>query len=158
MKKGLLLPALLFIVFCSANGAAQTQPAPDPVTKRGQEIIAMIAKWAEAIRDRDQKALGAILDDEVIVTTHEGKTRGKAQELEALKPNPNIRYSSVDNEDVTMKLFGDIAVVTGLRKMRIAGARTESRLNLRYTAVFAKRDGEWLIVALQTARVPQTAA
>ncbi len=152
MKRGLFSIVFLFL-FAGAGAFAQA-PA-ETGSKRGQEVIATIAKWAESVRDRDVKALDAIFDDEVIITLWDGKTRGKAEELDAFRPNPNIKYASVANEDVALKLFGDVSVVTGLTKMRIVTAGRESRLALRYTAVLVKKDGLWRIVALQTARAPQ---
>jgi ketosteroid isomerase-like protein len=144
--------AMLFSILFPAATNAQT--APEIGSKRGQEVIATIAKWAESVRDRDVKALDTIFDDEVIITLWDGKTRGKAEELNAFKPNPNIKYASVANEDVAIKLFGDVSVVTGLTKMRIVTSGREARVALRYTAVLVKKEGLWRIVALQTARAP----
>ena len=76
----------------------------------------------------------------------------------AMKPNPNVRLSSVSNDDVVIKVFGDVAVVTALTKIKMVAGGKESAFALRYTAVFVKRDGNWRIVALQTARAPQPAA
>lgn len=148
---------LTALVMLSAAAVRSQSPVDAAGMKRGQDVIATVAKWAEAVRDRDVKALDQIFDDDVIITTMDGRTRGKVEELDAFKPNPNIRYASVANEDVAMKLFGDIVVVTGLTKMRMVGTRNnESRLAMRYTAVFAKKDGLWKIVALQTVRAPQS--
>ena len=147
--------SVLLCVIVTAAAAAYAQAPADVGSKRGQEVIATIAKWAESVRDRDVKALDTIFDDDVIITLWDGKTRGKAEELEAFRPNPNIKFASVANEDVAIKLFGDVSVVTGLSRMRIVTAGREARVALRYTAVLVKKDGLWRIVALQTARAPQ---
>ncbi|MGD9563660.1 MAG: nuclear transport factor 2 family protein [Pyrinomonadaceae bacterium] len=152
MKRSFAVFALVFLAAVTAGG----QELPETGSKRGQEVVATIAKWADAVRDRDVKALDSIFDDEVIITTYDGKTRGKAEELGVMKPSPNFRMSSVANEDMAIKLFGDVAVVTALTKMKmIAAGGRESSLAMRYTAVFVKKDGNWRIVALQTARAPQ---
>jgi uncharacterized protein (TIGR02246 family) len=148
---------VLVLAALAALGAAQ-QPVTAEQKKSAAEVMAVVSKWAEAVRDRDGKALESIFDDEVIITTHDGKTRGKAEEMEAMKPNPNIRYSSVTNEDVGVKVFGDVAIVTALTKMKMIASGKESAFALRYTAAFVKKDGAWRIVALQTARAPQPAA
>lgn len=158
MKRSANLTLFYVLFIAAAVIAASAQAQPSGTTKRGEEVIATIAKWAEAVRDRDVRALESIFDDEVIITTFDGNTRGKAGELEAMKPNPNVRGVSVANEDVAIKLFGDVAVVTALTKMKIVAANgRESRIAMRYTAVLAKKDGAWRIVALQTARAPQAA-
>ena len=149
------LIALMIATF-SAVGAAQ-RPATAEEKKAAGEVMAVLSKWGEAVRVRDGKALAAIFDDEVIITTDDGKTRGKTDEMEAMKPDPNMRFSSVTNEDVGVKVFGDVAVVTALAKMKMVASGKESALALRYTAVFVNRNGNWRIVALQTARAPQSA-
>jgi uncharacterized protein (TIGR02246 family) len=145
-----------FALIAVAVGNAQT--LPETGSRRGQEVISTVAKWAEAVRDRDAKTLDLIFDDDVIITNHDGKTRGKAEEMAAMKPNPNFRTTSVANEDVAIKLFGDVAVVTALTRMKmLGGGGREQSLAMRYTAVFVKKDGIWKIVALQTTRAPQAA-
>ena len=153
--RNLLLATLICGLFAAVT--VGQQPVTAEQKKAAGEVMATISKWAEAVRDRDAKALDAIFDEEVIITTYDGNTRGKAEEMGAMKPNPNIRLSSVANEDVGIKVFGDVAVVTALTKIKMVAVGKESALALRYTAVFVKREGNWRIVALQTARAPQTA-
>jgi uncharacterized protein (TIGR02246 family) len=156
MRIRTLLPAALCLAFISGLAGGQTQPPSDAASRRSQEIVDVIARWTEAVRDRDVRVLEQVFDDDAIITTMDGKTRGKAGELEAYKPNPNVRTLSAASEDVAIKLFGDVVVVTGLTKMRVVNARnSQSRLAMRYTAVLVRKDGQWKIVVLQTARAPQ---
>ena len=141
----------------ATSGTAQ-QPVTAEQKKAAAEVMATISRWAVAVREGDAKALEAIFDDEAIITTYDGNTRGKAEEMGAMQPNPNVRLSSVSNDDVVIKVFGDVAVVTALTKIKMVAGGKESAFALRYTAVFVKRDGNWRIVALQTARAPQPAA
>lgn len=154
MKRFSFLIGTFFLAAVSSGA----QTLPETGSRRGQEVIATVAKWAEALRDRDVKALDLIFDDEAIITTFDGRKRGKAEELESVKPNPRARTASVANEDVVIKLFGDVAVVTALTRMKMSAGGRESALAMRYTAVFVKKDGNWRIVALQTARAPQVPA
>ncbi|MBK9155855.1 MAG: nuclear transport factor 2 family protein [Chloracidobacterium sp.] len=153
MKSVLLMMMLVF-----AGTAAAQHKVTEAEMKSGREIMETLNAWAAAVRDRDAKRLEAIFADDVIITTFDGKVRGKAEEMEAMKPNPNLRTSSVTNEDVGIKVFGDAGVVTALTRMKFVSNGTESSFALRYTAVFVKRDGRWQIVALQTARAPQSSS
>lgn len=152
------LPMFGLLAVAVLSASASAQAVSEAQKRTANEVIATVAKWGDAVRDRDLKTLDALFDDELIITTFDGRTRGKAEEMDAMKPNPNFRTTSVSNEDVALKLFGDVAVVTALTKMKMAavGGR-ESSVALRYTAVLFKKDGNWRIVALQTARAPQTA-
>ncbi|HTH37568.1 MAG TPA: nuclear transport factor 2 family protein [Pyrinomonadaceae bacterium] len=154
--RNLLLATLICGLFAAVT--VGQQPVTAEQKKAAGEVMATISKWAVAVRDRDAKALEEIFDDEVIITMYDGNTRGKAEEMAAIRPNPNMRLSSVANEDVGIKVFGDVAVVTALTKIKMVAGGKESVIALRYTAVFVKRDGNWRIVALQTARAPQPAS
>lgn len=150
MKRYLLFFPIVMIAWVSASGLTQ------PPGKPGDEIMATLAKWADAVRDRDMKMLDALFADDLIITTYDGKTRGKKEELEILKPNPDVKTVSVVNEDVGVKLYGNVAVVTALTKMQFVIAGKETPVALRYTAVLVKQDDRWQMVALQTARVSPT--
>ncbi len=117
------------------------------------EVLATVAVWADAVRDRDTKKLEHIFADDMVITAFDGSVRGKKEELEVLKPNPNLRTTSVTNEHVGLKIFGEVAVVTAQTTMEFVVAEKTSRMAMRYTAVFVKRDGRWQIVVLQTARL-----
>jgi len=145
----------IFLLLCFTISAFP-QKADQSDKKSGNEVLATIAKWADAVRDRDMKALDNIFAEDLIITTYDGQTRGKKEELEVLKPNADVKTVSVINEDVQIRLHGVAAVVTALTKMRFIIAGKETPVTMRYTAVFVKKDNKWQMVALQTARVSQT--
>jgi uncharacterized protein (TIGR02246 family) len=146
------------ILLFSLPAFAQTETEnPEIRTKSGKEVFAAVAKWADAVRSRDTKALELLFADDLIVTTFDGKTRGKKEELEVLKPNELVKTISVNNDEVKIRVYGRAAVVTALTKMHFVISEKNAYSNFRYTAVFVKQDGRWQIVALQTARAPDAA-
>lgn len=152
-----LLLQIVFAVtisFC-LFGSAEAQPVTPDQRKAASEVLATLTVWADAVRDRDAKALDNLFAGELIITTYDGKVRGKKEELDVLKPNPSVRTVSVVNEDVGIKIFGEAAVVTALTKMQFVINEKETPVAMRYTAVFVKRDGRWQMVALQTAMAPK---
>ncbi|HMQ02497.1 MAG TPA: nuclear transport factor 2 family protein [Pyrinomonadaceae bacterium] len=148
--------AILLVFLFSVAAVSAQQKVTEAEMKIGREIMETITTWADAVRDRDAKRLDAILAEDAVITTLDGKVRGKAEEMEAMKPDQNLRASAVTNEDVGVKVFGEVGVVTALTRMKFVSNGAESNIAMRYTAVFVKRDGRWQIVALQTARAPQT--
>lgn len=61
--------------------------------------------------------------------------------------NPDDKTVGLTRDDTALRQFGDAAVETGRYVVRSASPRrTETR---RYTAVWALREGKWLIVHLQ---------
>lgn len=151
MKRSMMVGVWVVLGFVVS---VQAQAVTAEQRKSAGEVMATLAVWADAVRDRDTKALEQIFADDMVVTAFDGSVRGKKEELEVLKPNPNLRTTSVANEDVGLKIFGDVAVVTALTKMEFVGGEKTSQMAMRYTAVFVKRDNRWQIVALQTVRRP----
>lgn len=136
------------------------QPLTPEQKKGAEEVLATISKWADAVRDRDQKALDQIFAEDLFITLSDGQIRRKKDEMEALKINPAFKNISIANEDVEVRMFGETAVVTALMKwlrLRLRDSQ-EVPMNMRYTAVFAKRDGRWQLVVLQAANATVPAA
>lgn len=150
MKRSVLVGVWILLAFVCLS-QAQTVTAEDK--KAAGEVLATIAKWADAVRDRNTRSLDPIFADDIVITSFEGSVRGKKEEMEVLKPNPAIRTESVTNEDVGLKIFGDVAVVTALTKLNFIVQDKPQPFAMRYTAVFVKREGRWQIVALQSGRV-----
>jgi ketosteroid isomerase-like protein len=53
---------------------------------------------------------------------------------------------SFDMDDIAVRVFGDAAVVTGRTTVTTGGA-TPATVRLRFTDVFSRRSGTWLVVA-----------
>ncbi len=152
MRKSILLLLVVLAVPTWGFGQAAGYRSDTGVAK---EVFATIAKWGEAVRARNTKTLDEIFEENVVITTYDGKTRGKLAELELLKPDPKIRTLSVKNEDIKVRIFGNAAVATG--ECRINYVSSEKLMNtaFRYTATFTKEEGRWQIVALHTSRPSQ---
>ena len=148
-----LLVIVMVLASCFTAAAQTETERTDPAAAK--EIFSTIAKWADAVRDRDTKALDKIFEADLIITTFDGKTRGKAEELEILKPGGDMKTVSVANEDIKVRIFDKTALVTALTRMRFIIGEKTTEAAFRYTAVFLKKDGRWQIIALQTARAPQ---
>ncbi len=156
MKHGLLI-AVMISVF-AITGVSQSGKSKSINEDLEIEVMATIQLWADAVTNRNLKALDAIFSPDLIITTYDGHTRGKAEELEAFKPNPDVKTLSVANENVRVRFYGKTAVVTALTKMGFNVKGKEVKVELLYTAVFVKEVGRWQMVALQTARAPQPPA
>ncbi len=147
---------LLLVVFLAAPALSFGQAAGyQSDTGVAKEVFATIAKWGEAVRARNTKTLDEIFEENVVITTFDGKTRGKVAELELLKPDPKIRTLSVQNEDIKVRVFGNAAVATGESRINFVQDQKLMNTAFRYTAAFVKEDGRWQIIALHTSRPSQ---
>jgi len=127
------------------------------ISREETEVRAAIGRWADAVKDRDQKALDAIFADDLFITDYNGGTRGKKEELEVLKPSETMKTLSVTNENIVVRIYNKskTAIVTAVVQMVFEITGNQSPIAMRYTSVWEKRKGNWQIVVLQTARVAQ---
>jgi ketosteroid isomerase-like protein len=69
----------------------------------------------------------------------------RAEALEMCKaPRAPIEMLKID--ELSVRAFGDAAVVTGRTAMRTGGSKPET-VTLRFTDVFIRRAGRWQVVA-----------
>lgn len=107
----------------------------------------LAAKWKAG----DCSAWGAMLTPEWSVIHITGAVMAKDEALEQCRaPRPPIERLDIDQ--LTVRLFDNTAVVTGRTTVAIGGTNPEV-LILRFTDVFVRRSGHWLVVASQATRV-----
>ncbi len=137
------------LVFVGAVRAGASQP---PEVSAEQTLIALERGWNEAFYARDVEFLDSILADDFIVTYDDGGLGDKARELE-LAATFNQRVISATQEDFTVQVYDDAAVVWFT--LRVVGIRRgqEAEISLRYTDVWVMRDGRWQCVASQSTRM-----
>ena len=137
------------LVSVGTVGAGASQP---PEVSAEQTLIALERGWNEAFYARDVEFLDSILADDFIVTYDDGGLGDKARELE-LAATFNQRVISATQEDFTVQVYDDAAVVWFT--LRVVGIRRgqEAEISLRYTDVWVMRDGRWQCVASQSTRM-----
>ena len=141
--------AATWVVTASASQVA-------PVESDQQILIKLERSWNEAFYQKDLAFIQTILADEFIATYEDGSRGDKAREL-ALAAEFNQQVESAVQDDFTVKVYRDTAVVWFT--LNIVGIRQGQRaeLNLRYTDVWVMRDGRWQCVSTQSTRVtPKT--
>src|SRR5262249_58709760 len=72
--------------------------------------------------------------------------------------SPDYELESLVNEDIRVRLFGDVAVATarGTAKGKYKGQDASGQF--RYTRIWVKREGRWQAGAGQAAMIPQEPA
>jgi ketosteroid isomerase-like protein len=142
------LCCVLATVWSVSPAAAQSQPV-----KSDQEVLIELEQgWNEAFYRKDVAFIANILADEFIATYDDGSRGDKAKEL-ALAASFNQQVESAIQDDFTVKVFGDTAIVWFT--LNLVGVRQGQRaeVTLRYTDVFVLRDGRWQCVSTHSTRV-----
>jgi hypothetical protein len=140
--------AILALSFaCLIGGTAAAAPA-SPTD--AADFTALEANWLHAIAARDTAKLNRILAPEFVDTTWNGLTRNKGEALEHAKDYGAMGQQKLS--DITVRRFGNVAVVTGLNSVVVEGG---PQYDVRFTDVFVLRDKRWQAVNAQETPVVQ---
>ena len=117
-----------------------------------QTLIELERGWNDAFYRKDVDFIESVLADEFTATYDDGSRGDRARELE-LAAAFNQRVVSAEQEDFTVRLYGDTAVV--FFTLRVVGIRQgqEAEVLLSYTDVWVRRGGRWQCVSAQSTRL-----
>ena len=116
-----------------------------------RELEKMEHQLAETYKAGDCAAWGAMLAPEWSVTHITGQVITKAQALEMCVAAKG-QIAQAASDDISVRVFGDAAVVTGRTTFSTSGANPVAII-LRFTDVFVRRSGRWLVVASHATRL-----
>ena len=131
-----------------AVSPARAQPAG----KAEQEIRAMEKLWNESRVRADVAALDRLLDDRWTVTHGDGTINTKAEYLADLKSGARKFFSDVKQDDFSVRIYGDTAIAAGLSDSKVEYKGKPSGGALRFTRVYVKRNGRWVMIASHATR------
>jgi ketosteroid isomerase-like protein len=118
-----------------------------------QELRKLETRWQEALTHRDSAMLDRLMDDDYTLTTVTGEIVNKARVLAEIK---SINATAdVRNTEVAVRVYGEVAVVTGL--VLITGKFNDKDVSTRsrYMKVYVRRQGQWRVVAAQATLITQ---
>jgi ketosteroid isomerase-like protein len=123
-----------------------------PVVSDQQALIELEQGWNEAFYHKDIAFIERVLAEEFVATYDDGSRGDRAKEL-ALAAEFNQQVESAIQDEFTVKIYRDTAVVWFT--LHMVGTRQGQRaeLTLRYTDVWVIRDGRWQCVSTQSTRV-----
>ena len=121
-----------------------------------ETVVARLdAERFQAMQKADVLSLERLLAPDLSYTHSSGKVDTKASFVEAVKSG-GLHYVSIEApEDVTVRSYGETAIVTGQSRMTVVNAGQEMRVHLRFTDVWVRRDGGWQMVAWQSTKLPE---
>jgi hypothetical protein len=129
------LEMLAFILAVSA-GAGQ---AASSAVHELEEIQRQLGRaWLAG----DCATIDRIYGQEWSVTHIHGNVLSRADVMKMCTA-PERRMDSLSADDISVRLYGDTAVVTGRTIAKVG----EATIRLRFTDVFVRRDGRWQAVA-----------
>jgi ketosteroid isomerase-like protein len=151
MRRAALFPLAVAALVSSLSMAPAAQ-SPDT-----NAVIAALTKqadaWDKAIVRKDRAAIVANMADDFRSIDGAGTVETRPVFVDGLM-DPKLTIDPYTVEDFDVRLFGDVALLSGRTKMtgRFDGKPFTS--HYRYIDIYAKRNGRWQIVSVQITRLP----
>ena len=146
MKILILTLAIAFALATPPLGLAQATDQGKPLTPE-QELKALDLSWHQAVAARDADALGRLLAEDYQLHLDAAKMLTKAQEVEAVRGSEALfDFGRFKLDDVTARVEGGRATVSGILTARPNGGDKKSRRRYFYTRTFVNADGRWQVL------------
>ena len=143
----MLLNLLLCASALAASGWQQNNPAADEVLKREQQRV-------EYLMAGKIDELAAMLSPTLTYTHSSAALDTKEKFVESLRSGQLV-YKSLKHSDVQVRFpTPDVAILNGLSEVQAVSGGQPQQVALRFTIVYVKRNGVWLMEAWHSARRP----
>lgn len=135
----------LTLLLMLAVAAAALADDPESVARLDREIS--VATWTA-----DPVWFEENLADDYVLVTPTGAVKGKREVIRELA-TPGMKMEPFEPTEVQIRMYGDTAVVTGRMRQRFVLGGIRYANDLRYTDVYVKRKGRWLLVSAHASAV-----
>ena len=167
----LFLCPLILVAGCQpagveTNRSAVATPTPEVVNTAAieTELLRIENDWPRVIREKDAAAAGRVMADDVVLIYPDGNVGGKEQDLKDIGAGA-VTAESIEMADLKVHVIdNDAAYVTGRTVLTKAQYKPPDgpALNIsghyRFLDTFAKRNGEWKLIAGASVPVRQPPA
>ena len=110
--------------------------------------------WDKAIVRKDRAAIEANMAEDFRQIDGDGDIVNKEAFVEELV-SPALTINPYTVEDFDVRLYGDVALLSGRTRMTGSFNGKPFTTDYRYIDVYARRDGKWRIVSVQITRLKQ---
>ena len=120
-------------------------------------VVAALTKqadaWDKAIVRKDRAAVAANMADDFRSIDGAGTVETKSAFVDGLM-DAKLTINPYTVEDFDVRLFGDVALLSGRTRMTGTFDGKPFTSHYRYIDIYAKRNGRWQIVSVQITRLP----
>ncbi len=164
LRRATLLAGLALLSACSA-GTKPSSDRPTAATSKEASMTEDMSQiqraentWADSLKTGDVKRLATIIGPTFTFIGPDGQVEDRKAYLAGYEQMAQlgVHVDSVDMYDVDVRIFDDMAVVTG---RVIAQVKMQAQLiteNVRFTRIYQRSSGGWLMVSGQGTRLAAT--
>jgi ketosteroid isomerase-like protein len=134
------------LLFSSVLLVAQESSKP-----RGEEahLLALESAWNHAEQSKDASALGQLLADTFFYVDYDGTLMNKKEYL-ASTANNEVQQEQINNEGMTVHIYGNAAVVNGIYGDKGLEKGKPFSRHGRFTDTWIREKDTWQCVASQS--------
>jgi hypothetical protein len=126
------------------NRIREAMVLDDTAAKLRAELVAIHDKWYRAFDVGDGATMDALEVDDLVLVMPDGSIWAKPGSRAGKQPKRHVQPQR-SLGDVTVRQFGDTAILTGMLTSRTPGETDKAGT----TVVFVRRGGRWLIASTQ---------
>jgi ketosteroid isomerase-like protein len=134
-----------------ALSCAILRVAQDTSKQNGEEgrLRALESAWNHAEQSKDASALNQLLAESLVYVDYDGTLLNKKEFLESTLHN-NIEQEQINNDGMTVHMYGNAAVVTGVYRDKGLEKGKPFLRRGRFTDMWINQNGTWQCVASQS--------
>ena len=121
-----------------------------------KEIEALEMEWRQAQLTNDVAVMDRLLADDYVGISATGTIETKPEAI-ALRRAGTLHITSLDLNDLKVRVYGDTAVVTSRADLEGTNGASDISGKYRYTRVYNRRFGQWKIVSFEASRIHDNA-
>lgn len=109
------------------------------------DVVRVIEAWDRAMVTNDVEAIGSYMADEWTIIGADGSVGDRASFLESVRTG-DVTHDVMESHDLTIRVYGDTAVVTG---RGVSGGKYRGQpfyLVERVSCVFVRHEARWRCV------------
>jgi ketosteroid isomerase-like protein len=117
-------------------------------------LLALERKWMEALKLRDASALSQLISDDFSLVSPRLVVAAGDREKYFQHAMRDFSLASYDFEELTVRLYGRVAVVSGRLKQSATAGGEDWGGSYLVTDVWVSRDGFWRVVSRHASLLP----
>jgi ketosteroid isomerase-like protein len=140
------MKAIAVVLLAAIMLSCRSSASDDPEQVRS-ELAALEKRLIAAVQAKDMKTLDEIWDDQYFGTAPNGATVRKADLMAAVEHGV-IQIDYIEPTDLYVRMFGDVAVMTGKASVKAKVVDESYEADVRGTGIFVRRNGQWKIAGV----------
>jgi ketosteroid isomerase-like protein len=146
-----MVTGVLVILLPGGCASTRTQDAAAPGLVA--RLSAQADAWDKAIVVKDRAAIEQNMAEDFRQIDGVGNVESKTSFVDGLL-SPDLQIDPYVVEDFDVRVYGDVALLSGRTRMSGRHQGTPFSSHYRYIDIYVRTQGQWKIVSVQISRIP----